>query len=1362
MKYLLPIFFTFLIFSLFSQTPGTVDVTYNNNCQYTNVDDIQGSIFASHLYSNGQILLAGSITTYNGQSVNKIIRVHNNGNIDPTFSVGTGPNGNISGFLVLSNNKILVYGTFSTFDNHSVDSVALIDNNGSIDTSFALSINCPLQRIRSAIEQNGKLILGGTLFSGLTTSTIKRFTLDGIIDTTFNSTISVNSTITSVNTLVKKIELDGNNRIYITGGFSSINNHTIRCIARFSPDGDLDTNYFIQQDYADNTNDIIVDSDGSIIACGSYSTTQFYPNVAGLYGYFKAFPNGQIDTEFQHNTYWAHHTLIIKDVLEERYYIESSTNSSNVLFRILSNGEKDTTFIPFSYTVSGSSWGNIYTAAVENNGKIICGGLNALVRRNVDGTYDRSMLPTCGVKGTVSAVKILPDSKVLIGGRFSGVNGEDMNGIARLMPNGDVDVSFQIGSGIVSNYGNSATLATYDQEVYDIEVQNDGKILVAGLFKSYNNKPCNSLIRLLPSGSIDTTFTCGTVNFYIREIIIQPDGKILLCRQGSYWANTSSVSRLNSDGSIDNTFQMTGFNNRIYTIEQMVDNKIMVGGTFTVADGQSINRLCRLNANGGLDNTYSIGTGLNQVVYDVKEEDNGNILIASGASTYNGASITGLFRTSLTGELDAGFQPALSTSIFITDLYIQNDGKILFSGCDPWPSITYSGFLGVNRYLENGNLDTTFRNQVGVATYTFDVYPDESILAGGFFTDYDGYLYNNLVKLHNDSTLSYNINCFNFDVYFDSVTNLTCNNSAYISAQPINGFPPYQYSWDNGSFVTNNNTIQVDQSAAHYLSVSDSLGCSKSVGLLIDGPTTLTGSDNTTHLVASSFRPGLPANPVLVGVNLGCLPSDGQIILIKDTLLDFISSNPMPDQIHEDTLIWNFYGLTHEINSIINTLHFLTDTAAQTSDIINFELMITSQNQDLDTTNNSYSYDFPVINSYDPNYKEVFPRGECIPHYIKPNEKLRYTIHFQNTGNAEAIDIHVDDSISETLALNSIRIIASSHNMFTQIYPNNKISFVFNNIMLPDSTSDEPNSSGFVVFEIDQQPFLFEDSKIKNKAEIYFDFNSAIITNQVFNTIKYDTPTYNMINNVLTGCDSIFYLGGYYQNSEIHQQIYQNIYGCDSMVQVNFLVHSPSSGTDVISTCQPYTWIDGITYQEDNTTATYMMTNQFGCDSIVTLNFSITTIDSTINYSNNNTLISAEQGAEYQWVLCNGQDFYSIINNQTDQAFNATSNGSYAVIVTLNGCSDTSECEIISTIHLNEIQDFTSVKIIPNPNSGQFYITSFQGQIEKIMLYDLTNRLIESQVPINDYIDFQNISAGNYYLKLIFEEREIIQKIIIE
>ena len=135
---------------------------------------------------------------------------------------------------------------------------------------------------------------------------------------------------------------------------------------------------------------------------------------------------------------------------------------------------------------------------------------------------------------------------------------------------------------------------------------------------------------------------------------------------------------------------------------------------------------------------------------------------------------------------------------------------------------------------------------------------------------------------------------------------------------------------------------------------------------------------------------------------------------------------------------------------------------------------------------------------YDPNNKTAEPEGYGESHFIERNLQLEYTIRFQNLGTAPAFDVVIRDTLSEHLDISSIRPGVASHDYTFHLEGPGIAVFTFDNINLPDSTSNPEGSQGFVNFSIRQKEDLPLGSVINNNAAIYFDFNEAIITNTTY------------------------------------------------------------------------------------------------------------------------------------------------------------------------------------------------------------------------------------------------------------------------
>jgi uncharacterized repeat protein (TIGR01451 family) len=176
------------------------------------------------------------------------------------------------------------------------------------------------------------------------------------------------------------------------------------------------------------------------------------------------------------------------------------------------------------------------------------------------------------------------------------------------------------------------------------------------------------------------------------------------------------------------------------------------------------------------------------------------------------------------------------------------------------------------------------------------------------------------------------------------------------------------------------------------------------------------------------------------------------------------------------------------------------DSSAQIGDTLCFTFFITPSPADANQSNDTFYVCYPVRNSWDPNMKEAFPAGPGGNGHVAPNTEMTYTVHFQNTGNDVAYNVAITDTIDPNLDMSTLQILGSSHTMTPDVVGSNILRFNFYNINLPDSTSNEPMSHGWVTYRIDPFQWLPDGTQIDNTAYIYFDFNEAIVTNTT-NTI---------------------------------------------------------------------------------------------------------------------------------------------------------------------------------------------------------------------------------------------------------------------
>ena len=240
--------------------------------------------------------------------------------------------------------------------------------------------------------------------------------------------------------------------------------------------------------------------------------------------------------------------------------------------------------------------------------------------------------------------------------------------------------------------------------------------------------------------------------------------------------------------------------------------------------------------------------------------------------------------------------------------------------------------------------------------------------------------------------------------------------------------------------------------------------------------------------------------------NIGPTMPNGVIELVIDTQITFISSSTTPDSIVSNSLFWHFDTLDYFEHKIINLTILMPDFNSIGDIIKNVTNIYTTDSTGQFVFTDTLSEVLEC--SYDPNDKIVTPRGEGANGIISNTETLEYTVRFQNTGNAEAINIKIRDQIDEDLDIQTVQILASSHNVQVYTQQNNWLVFQFDSIMLPDSSASFLESQGFVKYSIRVSNTALPNAPIYNTANIYFDNNPAVVTNTTLNTVEcYITPT---------------------------------------------------------------------------------------------------------------------------------------------------------------------------------------------------------------------------------------------------------------
>lgn len=255
------------------------------------------------------------------------------------------------------------------------------------------------------------------------------------------------------------------------------------------------------------------------------------------------------------------------------------------------------------------------------------------------------------------------------------------------------------------------------------------------------------------------------------------------------------------------------------------------------------------------------------------------------------------------------------------------------------------------------------------------------------------------------------------------------------------------------------------------------------------------------------------------------------------------------------------------------------------------------------------------------------------------------------------------------------------------------------------------------------------------------------------------TPIY--LTDTLQACDSLTWINGLTYTASNNTDTYTIIGGpgCDTIISLDLTVNYSSSAIDVHTACDSFVWIDGLTYFESIDTASFFLTNAAGCDSFIVLDLTLINIDTSVSNAGG-TLTAGEAGASYQWLACPG---YSVIPGDTNQSFSPDSSGDYAVIITQNGCTDTSECTTVTLVASEGLALDDQMSLYPNPTRGTLTVRSEQ-KCQKLNLHltDLNGKLLQSWAGRNTNILELEIagSPGIYFLEINADGRKAVQKVV--
>ncbi len=629
-------------------TDGNLDNTFGTNgIVKTPIGSSNDFAESAAIQTDGKIVLAGY--TNNGSAYDfAIVRYNTNGDLDNTFGTGgittttIGPvNSYARAVKIQDDGKIVVSGYFIDGIDYSFVT-ARYNSDGDLDNTFGGYGIVATPIIGSSVtiaysmslESDGKIITAGySMLNSFAIFTIVRYSQDGILDSTFGANGKVISSVGQGSDIITSTSIQSDGKI-IAAGSSENGSYEDFALARYDQNGDLDDTFgdsgIVTTSITTSTSTIkslALQGDNKIVAAGYTELAGSSDNNFSLARYDekgnldKTFgTNGIVSTTVDSDGGQALSVVIQNDgkILAGGYSNDGSY-FNYTLVRYNSDGSLDNTFgtnggIIIS-SIGGASDSYLNSLALQQDGKIVAAGYSTfsgkngftVVRYLSNGTKDY----TFGTSGYTSillnydlvgeqnddraqSVLIQDDGKILVGG-YTFIGGGYAYAVVRFDSSGSIDSTFGNDGIVNTQIGNPNEYYEIDH-AYSMALQSDGKIILAG--SSYNGSNYDfALVRYKTNGDLDDTFgsngiviiPIGVGNDQCYSVKIQSDGKIIAVGKTAVNGSNDDIAlvRLNSDGTLDDTFGTGGKINTNIGISDNQANEVIIQGDRIVTGGSS-------------------------------------------------------------------------------------------------------------------------------------------------------------------------------------------------------------------------------------------------------------------------------------------------------------------------------------------------------------------------------------------------------------------------------------------------------------------------------------------------------------------------------------------------------------------------------------------------------------------------------------------------------------------------------------------------------------------------------------------------------------------------------------------------------
>ncbi len=248
-------------------------------------------------------------------------------------------------------------------------------------------------------------------------------------------------------------------------------------------------------------------------------------------------------------------------------------------------------------------------------------------------------------------------------------------------------------------------------------------------------------------------------------------------------------------------------------------------------------------------------------------------------------------------------------------------------------------------------------------------------------------------------------------------------------------------------------------------------------------------------------RPGFDQRLTLQLLNAGIKPEDARIKALLDPRLQVLATSP-PAMLSGDTLVWTLTAVPSYLPQTFRIDAILDNTAQLGSALEGFAWVEMTSGTDDFPENNADTLGQTIVGSYDPNDKTALSGDSVLKTAVEAGIRLDYLIRFQNTGTYPAEFVRILDTLETDFDPLTFAFEGASHPVRVRFAQPRVLEFFFDHIQLPDSTSDEPGSHGFVRYSIAPYRNLEVGDSLENRAAIYFDYNPPVITNTALTVVS--------------------------------------------------------------------------------------------------------------------------------------------------------------------------------------------------------------------------------------------------------------------